>query len=163
MVDPKKAETMAGGASLAPKRCSFPAEAIEARNKSARSFTAFMILTKKDKKRRFSFGLDDGANKLMPESVAKAQLLCFPLPFIPANGFSWNSTFNLCLDATLDIKSINSALWSQAKLASSKVGATSNWAGATSLWRVRTGMPNFNASISKSTINEFTRVGMEPK
>ena len=117
---------MAGGASLAPKRCSFPADAIDARNKSARSCTAFKVLTKNVKKRKFSLGFDDGANKLMPVSVAKAQLLCFPDPLIPAKGFSWKRTLNLCLDATLDIKSINKALWSQAKFASSKVGATSN-------------------------------------
>ena len=88
IVEPKNTETMAGGASFAPSRCSLPADAIDARNKSARSCTAFSVLTKNVKKRKFSFGLEDGANKLTPVSVANAQLLCFPDPLIPANGFS---------------------------------------------------------------------------
>ncbi len=28
------------------------------------------------------------------------QLLCFPLPLMPANGFSWKSTWKLCLSPT---------------------------------------------------------------
>ena len=110
MVLPKNADTIAGGASLAPKRCSLPAAAMDARSKSARSCTAFKVLTKNVRKRRFSLGLDEGANKLIPVSVASAQLLCFPDQLIPAKGFSWKRTLNLCLEATLDIKSINSAL-----------------------------------------------------
>ena len=54
-----------------------------------------MALTKKVKNMRFVFGVLPGANKLIPVSVAKLQLLCLPLPLMPAKGFSWNSTTSL--------------------------------------------------------------------
>ena len=38
--------------------------------------------------------------------------------------------------------SMASTLWSFAMFTSSKIGAISNCIGATSLWRVRTGMPS---------------------
>ena len=36
----------------------------------------------------FSYGVSPGDNRFTPLSVARDQLLCFPLPFTPANGFS---------------------------------------------------------------------------
>ncbi len=45
----------------------------------------------------------------------------------------------------------------------SKIGAISYWAGATSLWRVLTGMPSRRISISDSIMKASTRSGIEPK
>src|SRR5690554_3074780 len=87
-VDPRKMEIMAGGASLAPRRWSLPAEAILALSKSAWTYTALMVATKKQRNCRFSLAELLGWNRLTPVSVINDQLLCFPLPFNPANGFS---------------------------------------------------------------------------
>ena len=53
--------------------------------------------------------------------------------------------------------------WSVARLAFSKTGAISYWAGATSLCRVLTGMPSLNSSRSASSMNASTRSGIAPK
>src|SRR5690606_29747142 len=91
------AEMIAGGASFAPKRWSLLAEAIEARNKSAYSLTALRTFTKKVKNSRLDLGVFPGESRFFPVSVLKLQLLCFPEPLIPANGFSCSNTRNLCL------------------------------------------------------------------
>ena len=160
---PIKMEIIAGGASFAPKRWSFPAEAIAARNKSACWQTAWIVFTKKTKNWRFSWGLIPGESKFLPLSVLRDQLLCLPEPFTRAKGFSWNNTFKSWRPAIFSITSISNWLWSTATLASSNKGAHSNWPGATSLCRVFNGMPNFHASISKSAIKANTRSGIAPK
>ena len=58
---------------------------------------------------------------------------------------------------------MTSWLWSAAMLASSWMLASSNWLGATSLWRVLAGMPRRNSSISSSCMNASTRSRMAPK
>ena len=45
----------------------------------------------------------------------------------------------------------------------SKIGATSYWAGATSLWRVLIGTPSFASSFSVSIMHASTRSGIDPK
>ncbi len=45
----------------------------------------------------------------------------------------------------------------------SNTGAISYWAGATSLWRVFTGIPSFRISSSASIMQASTRSGIEPK
>ena len=77
-----------------------------------------------------------------------------------ARGYSaWDPTSpvfiiddTLCIP-TVFIKLIRSMLWSTARLVSSKIGANSNWFGATSLWRVLQGIPSSRAWISKSFMN----------
>ena len=161
--EPMNADMMAGGASLAPNRWSFPTLAMDARTTSAWRCNAAKVLTKKVRKRRLVLGLVPGFNKFTPVLVPKDQLLCLPEPFTPAKGFSWSKMRKSWRRATFSNNSINIKLWSLAKLASSKTGANSNWFGATSLWRVVTGMPNLCASISKSFMNADTRSGMAPK
>ena len=56
-----------------------------------------------------------------------------------------------------------SMLWSTARLSSSNIGASSNCAGATSLWRVFAGMPRRQSSRSTSSMKAMTRGLMEPK
>ena len=65
--------------------------------------------------------------------------------------------------ATLRSVSITSMLWSQARFSSSNCGASSNCAGATSLWRVLAGMPSFQSSRSTSFMKDRTRSGTVPK
>ena len=147
---PTKTEIIAGGASLAPKRWSLGSEAIDARIISALSWTALIMFTKKVRNIKLVFGVLPGASKFTPVSVAILQLLCLPLPLIPAKGFSCSSTTNWWRRATRVIISISRVLWSTAIFTSSKIGAHSNCEGATSLWRVRSGIPNLYDSCSKS-------------
>ena len=69
------------------------------------------------------------------------KLTCLPEPLIPANGFSWNRHSMPCFWATRLRITISSCWWSAATLERSNMGASSNWPGATSLWRVLAGMP----------------------
>ena len=147
---PKKEEMIAGGASLAPNRCALVALMIEALSNPLCRYTHINVSTKNTTKRKLSSAVLPGVWRSTPVSVLKLQLLCFPLPLMPANGFSCSSTRNPCLRATRFMSDINSMLWSFAKLHSSKIGANSNWLGATSLWRVLQGIPNSRAWISKS-------------
>ena len=80
---------MEGGASLAPKRCSFEEEAMEARNNPECSFKPCRMETKTSKNMSLSSGREVGSSKLSPVSVLKDQLQCFPLPLTPLKGFSW--------------------------------------------------------------------------
>ncbi|MDT4872177.1 hypothetical protein FQZ97_1073510 [compost metagenome] len=88
MVEPRKIDIMAGGASLAPKRCSLLAVATVALSISAWSCTAFTTFTRKVMNISLRFGSSLGERRLTPVSVENDQLLCFPLPLIPAKGFS---------------------------------------------------------------------------
>ena len=56
-----------------------------------------------------------------------------------------------------------SCWWSVATLANSNTGAISYWPGATSLWRVLTGMPSLKHSRSTSNMQASTRSGIAPK
>ena len=154
---------MAGGASFAPKRCALVALMILAFNKPLCLYTAISVSTINTTKRRFSSGVLPGPCKRIPVSVLNDQLLCFPLPLMPANGFSCNNARKPCLRATRFISDMSNMLWSTARFVSSKMGANSNWLGATSLWRVLQGMPNSNARISKSFMKACTRSGIVPK
>ena len=79
---------IAGGASFAPRRKSLAAVAILALNRSACSCTALMVVMKNVRKSKLSRAELDGAYKFTPVSVINDQLLCLPLPFNPAKGFS---------------------------------------------------------------------------
>ena len=87
-------EIIAGGASSAPKRWSFPALATEILNKSWYSSTPLMMAARTVKKRILSFGESPGSKMLSPSSVQKDQLLCLPLPLTPSNGFSCSKHTN---------------------------------------------------------------------
>ena len=160
---PRKEEMMAGGASLAPRRWALVALMIEAFSKPLWWYTAIRVLTMKVMKRRLSSAVLPGAISRTPVSVPSDQLLCFPEPLTPLKGFSCSNRRKPWLRATLRMSDMMSMLWSTARLHSSKMGASSNWLGATSLWRVLTGMPSSSACISRSFIKAATRVGMAPK
>ena len=160
---PRKEEMMAGGASLAPRRWAFVALMMEAFKRPLWRYTPMRVSTTKVMKRRASSGVLPGAWRIMPVSVVSDQLLCLPEPLMPAKGFSWSRQRKPCLRATLRMSDMRSMLWSTAKLHSSKIGASSNWLGATSLWRVLQGMPSSSACISRSRMNSATRSGIAPK
>ena len=84
---PRKMDTMAGGASFAPRRWSLPALATDMRSSSWYSSTASMTQVKNTRKRRFSMGFSPGSSKLRPPAESD-QLSCLPEPLMPSNGFS---------------------------------------------------------------------------
>ena len=115
---PKKTEIIAGGASCAPRRWSFPTLAADSRSKSACVSTAFKIQARINKNCRFSCGRFPGSRRFCPSSVVSDQLLCFPEPFTPAKGFSCSRHTSPCWFATLFNVCIIIWLWSAATLAS---------------------------------------------
>ena len=58
---------------------------------------------------------------------------------------------------------IVSCWWSEPTFEFSKIGASSYWFGATSLWRVLTGTPSFCSSRSVSSMHARIRSGIDPK
>ena len=85
---PRKIEMIAGGASLAPSRWSWPMLATEARSRPWCLFTAWITAAQKNRKWMLSAGVSPGLSRLVPVSVPIDQLLCLPEPLTPANGFS---------------------------------------------------------------------------
>ena len=79
---------MAGGASLAPSRWSFPAEATVTRSSSGYLATARITATQNTRNWALSCGVSPGLSRFSPLSVLIDQLLCLPDPLMPANGFS---------------------------------------------------------------------------
>ncbi len=79
---------MAGGASLAPRRWSFPALAIDARSRPCHLSTARSMAAQKTRNWMLSCGVAPGLKRLLPSLSAIDQFKCLPLPFTPANGFS---------------------------------------------------------------------------
>ena len=75
----------------------------------------------------------------------------------PIEGLSWSRQTKPCLAATFFMVSMVSWLWSVAMLVVVKMGASSCWAGATSLCLVLARMPSFHSSSSRSFIKAATR------
>ena len=107
---PRNIETTAGGASLAPSLWSFPAEATDTLSISWYSSTALITAQRKVKNCAFSYGVSPGFKRFTPVSVVSDQLLCLPLPFTPAKGFSCSRHTIWCFLATFCIISIVSWL-----------------------------------------------------
>ena len=160
---PKKIEIIAGGASCAPRRWSFPGLEAAVRRRSACRLTAFITQPTINWKRISVSGDLPGLNRLMPSSVERDQLLCFPEPFIPANGFSWSKHTRPWRVATFFKVSISKRLLSAATFVTEKIGATSCCPGATSLCCVFAVIPNLHNSSFSSFIKEPTRSGITPK
>ena len=79
---------IAGGASLAPRRWSWPTFATDARSSAWCLLTAWMTAAQKNRNWMFSCGVSPGSSRFAPVSVPIDQLLCLPEPLTPANGFS---------------------------------------------------------------------------
>ena len=147
---PKYIDIIAGGASLPPKRWSFEALVTQARSKSPYKSTARIEAATETKKGMFFSGALPNSKKVGVSLLHKDQLLCLPEPLTPSKGFSWNKAFNPCLRPRFFKISMVWRFWSVAKILSPNKGASSYWPGATSLWRVVVGIPNFHISISTS-------------
>src|SRR4051794_38797962 len=138
---PRKIEMIAGGASLAPRRWSWPELATLARSSAWCLLTACTTAVQKNRNIRFDCGVSPGSSRFCPASVPIDQLLCLPEPLTPAKGFSCSRQTRPYLRATLCRICIVSCWWSQPTLEFSKMGAISYWLGATSLWRGWVGAP----------------------
>ena len=75
---------IAGGASFAPRRWSFPELPQVARMMSACVSTALSSAARKTRNWAFSWGVRPGSRRFVPVSVESDQLLCLPDPLIPA-------------------------------------------------------------------------------
>ena len=159
---PRNMEIIAGGASFAPRRWSFPAPAVAERRRSACSSTALITAQRVVMNMAFSCGFVPGLRRLRSPTEID-QLLCLPEPLTPANGFSCRRHSKPCFSAVLRRISMIIMLWSMARLSSSNTGAISNCAGATSLWRVFAGIPILHSSLSTSSIKVIMRGCIEPK
>ena len=91
--------------------------------------TARITAAQKTRNWALSCGLSPGLSRFSPASVDIDQLLCLPLPLIPANGFSCSRQTNPYLSAALRSDSITRFWWSVARLLFSKIGAISYWLG----------------------------------
>src|SRR5689334_17492494 len=120
-------EMMAGGASLAPRRWSLWALAIETRRRSEYLATARITAEQKTRNCALSCGLSPGLSRFSPESVDIDQLLCLPEPLMPAKGFSWSRQARPYLSAVLRMTSMMRFWWSVARLEFSNSGAISYW------------------------------------
>src|SRR6476660_6352260 len=119
---PRKIEMIAGGASLAPRRWSLWAEAIDRRRISLYLSTARMTAVQKTRNWALSCGLSPGFSRFSPVSVDIDQLLCLPEPLIPANGFSWSRQARPYLGAIFRSSSMIRFWWSVARFEFSNVG-----------------------------------------
>ena len=88
---------IAGGASFAPSRWSLPALATVTRSSSGYLATARIVATQNTRNCAFSCGLSPGLSRFSPVSVDIDQLLCLPLPLMPANGFSCKQAHEIVL------------------------------------------------------------------
>ena len=154
---------IAGGASFAPRRWSWPMLATDARSRPWCLLTALITAAQKNRKLMFSAGVSPGSIRFIPVSVPIDQLLCLPDPLTPANGFSCSRQTRPYLRATARITCIVSCWWSEPTFEFSYTGAISYWFGATSLWRVLTGTASFASSRSVSSMQARIRSGIEPK
>ena len=132
---PRKIEMMAGGASLAPSRWSLVAEATEARSRPPYLCTERMTAAQNTRNWALSCGVSPGRSRLPSVELPSEKLTCLPEPLMPSKGFSWNRHSMPCFWATFLSVVISSCWWSAATLERSNIGASSNWPGATSLWR----------------------------
>mmetsp|Transcript_13200 Transcript_13200/g.47394 ORF Transcript_13200/g.47394 Transcript_13200/m.47394 type:complete len:228 (-) Transcript_13200:834-1517(-) len=142
---PRYVEMTDGGASIAPRRKSLPGDAIDRRMRSPYESTPATSAAMTTGK---SSGLPDfavrspGLRSCAPHSVEMDQLLCLPEPFTPANGFSWRRHARSCFAATSSQICITTRFWSVCVITEPNSGANSYWFGATSRWRVLSGMPS---------------------
>ncbi len=125
--------------------------------------TARMTAAQKTRNCALSCGVSPGSSRLPCVVLPNEKLTCLPEPLTPANGFSCSRQTMPYFSATRCSVTMISCWWSVARLAFSNTGATSNWPGATSLWRVLTGMPSLKSSRSHSSMNASTRSGIAPK
>ncbi len=153
---------MAGGASFAPRRWSFPAVATEERMRGAWVSTALMTAVSMKRNFALSCGVCPGVNQFRPSVPTMDQLLCFPEPLTPANGFSCRRHAKPNFAAASWRVCMMSMLWSTERFCSSNTGASSNCPGLTSLCRVFAGTPRRQSRLSTSAMKARMRGLIRP-
>mmetsp|Transcript_40131 Transcript_40131/g.99329 ORF Transcript_40131/g.99329 Transcript_40131/m.99329 type:complete len:254 (-) Transcript_40131:891-1652(-) len=156
---PRYVEITEGGASMAPRRKSLPGEAMDRRMRSPYSLTAATmaaITTGKISGLPERLVMSAGLSSCTPSSVEMDQLLCLPLPFTPWNGFSCSRHARPCFSATSSQICITTRFWSVCVMTLPNSGANSYWLGATSRWRVLSGMPSLKHSCWISAMHFST-------
>lgn len=103
---PTNTDIIVGGASFFPSLFSLAGYDADSLRRSWYLSTAAMTAKKNSIKRLFCSRVEPGYNRLTPVSVPKLQLLCFPLPLRPYNGYSCSRHYSPCFIATLFIVSI---------------------------------------------------------
>ena len=161
---PRKIEMIAGGASLAPRRWSLRAEATTARSRPPCWCTARITAAQNTRNCAFSCGVSPGFEQVALRRVAERAVDVLARA-VDAGERLLVQQARPCRTSRPPGCSvtISSCWWSVARLAVSNTGAISYWPGATSLWRVLTGMPSLNSSRSTSSMKASTRSGMAPK
>mmetsp|Transcript_1685 Transcript_1685/g.4140 ORF Transcript_1685/g.4140 Transcript_1685/m.4140 type:complete len:229 (+) Transcript_1685:647-1333(+) len=115
MSSPRYMEMMAGGASHAPRRKSFPGDEMAMRIKSPCSSTAATraaMMTGKACSLPEASKQSSGLRTWTPSRVAMDQLLCFPEPLMSLNGFSCKRAASPCLGATSSMICMTITFWS---------------------------------------------------
>ena len=110
-------------------------------------------------KRRLSSGVLPGAWRRWPVSVVRLQLLCLPLPLMPAKGFSWSRQRKPWWRGDVAHQRHNEHIVVDSQVAFLINRSELKLVGATSLWRVLQGMPNSSDWISKSRMNSTITLG----
>mmetsp|Transcript_36046 Transcript_36046/g.111546 ORF Transcript_36046/g.111546 Transcript_36046/m.111546 type:complete len:253 (-) Transcript_36046:822-1580(-) len=144
MSSPKYVEMMAGGASQAPRRKSLPGDAMDMRRRSpcwSMADTMAERMTGNVSPEPDALAIWPMLRRLTPSNVPMDQLLCLPEPLTLLNGFSWRRAARPYCAAVSSMICITTRFWSICVVAVPKSGANSYWFGATSRWRVRSGMP----------------------
>mmetsp|Transcript_53689 Transcript_53689/g.141530 ORF Transcript_53689/g.141530 Transcript_53689/m.141530 type:complete len:203 (+) Transcript_53689:562-1170(+) len=164
MSSPRYVDITAGGASHAPRRKSFPGLAMAMRMRSpclSMPETRAAMMTGKASGLPVASLSALGFRSCTPSLVARDQLLCLPLPLIPAKGFSCRRHARPFLAATSSEICITIRFWSVCTGAGPKSGANSYWFGATSRWRVFRGMPILKHSSWISCMHLMAGVALE--
>ncbi len=159
---PKKIEIMAGGASCAPKRWSFPQLAtphaqqvliiVDRLNNAGKEYDELQVRLRRIARVKQVLVLG-----------AEAPVVVLPEPLMPSNGFSCCKHTRPWWLASSFIISMVSRFSSTARFALQNTGASSCWHGATSLCLVFAATAKPHNSSSSSFMNEFTVGRMAPK
>ena len=150
---------MAGGASLAPRRWSLPALATEMRSRSWYSSTRLDHGREKQQElQRCRAGVLPGSSRLIARVGGQGPVVVLARAVDALKGLLVQQAGKaVAVRPPSSCISMVSWLWSMAMLAVVNTGASSCWAGATSLCLVLAEMPSFHSSSSSSFMKGFHR------
>ena len=139
------------------------AEAIDARSSAWWLLTAWMTAAQKNRNCRFSEGVSPGSSRFNARVGAHRPVVVLARA-VDARERLLVQQAHQAIAAGDVLHHLHRQLWwSQPTFEFSKIGATSYWLGATSLWRVLTGTPSLASSSSVSSMYASIRSGIEPK
>ena len=130
---PRKIDMIAGGASLSPRRWSWPMPATRRRRPWCR-LTAWITAAQKNMKLTLSAGSSPGSSRCR-RCRCPSPVVVLARAVDAGEGLSWSRQTRPYLWATFCMTYIVSC-GGRADIEFSKMGAITYWLGATSLWRV---------------------------